>query len=396
MQNYDVILYELITSKDNICPQQRRLTKQVRMPAEAEALAARLSLDAQVRLYNTYAVNTTTAWRVADLDAATVAALEMARRGQTLSAFRTFRQRGRAGDQRLLPSFFLSDAPLVASLRAAAWLGPCPELPCLLLDWARWRSPTQAGGLPPTLTPLLGHLLALDWPGATKLAFAQQLVSGLPDAGAWGGAALSDVEVRVKARNTECCRVLQDVLDAGGVNVTKVAILYGAYHVDDLRAKLAGMGLQPVAADDGEQQLTAWSMPLPRPVLPSAAAPAASAVAGAVYLFLGALDWVVALDFFVDAARRTAVVFAGGGGAGMEGQPVHTAAVTALLHALLGLGTPVDQATANAFVLSPDDVIVELSLLVVWAVWYVQRHVGLLVAAGAIGIRWDKGLFDGD
>ena len=30
--------------------------------------------------------------------------------------------------------------------------------------------------------------------------------------GAWGGAALSDTEVRVRARNAECCRVLMGFL----------------------------------------------------------------------------------------------------------------------------------------------------------------------------------------
>jgi hypothetical protein len=390
MQQYDTVLYELITSTDNV-DAHNTLTKAIRMPATAEALATRLRLDAQVRLYNTFAVNSSR-WRVADLDAATVAAMETRRRGETLSAFRAFQRRGRAGDdQRLLPSFFLPDAPLVATLRAAAWLLPSPELPCLLLDWSRWRSPTRAGGLPPTLTPLLGYLLALDYPGAAKLAFAQQLVAGLPDAGAWGGGALSDVEVRVKARNAACVDVLRTVLEESVTPDAKVAILYGAYHVDDLRDRLAEAGYVASRVENA-RQLTAWTMPLPRPVLPPAAAPVATVVAGAAYLFFGALDWGVALDFFVDAARRVVAADTGP-------QPVHTAALTALLHRVLDLGTPSGGGPpggTSSLQLSPDDVVVQLSFLVVWTVWYVQRHASLLVSAGAIGVRWDRGLFDDD
>ena len=55
---------------------------------------------------------------------------------------------------------------------------------------------------------LLYNIGKLKLSEVRKLAFAQQLVSGAIDSGFWGGQAKSNVEVRVTARNKECCRIL--------------------------------------------------------------------------------------------------------------------------------------------------------------------------------------------
>jgi hypothetical protein len=192
-----------------------------------------------------------------------------------------------------MKNFYLSDAAFISTLRYLSWLGPCPEFSCLLLDWSRWNNPTKAGGLPAVLLPIFELVSKGNLVAAKKLAFAQQLISGVPDAGSWGGEALSDIEIRVKARNIECCRVLQCFLDeheenskdlsldldgssdkeqksqisesqllkVGPPTILKVAILYGAYHIGDLSTKLKAMGLQAGSVSS----LTAWSMESPSP-----------------------------------------------------------------------------------------------------------------------------------
>ena len=111
--------------------------------------------------------------------------LEAQRRPITVSSFYKSRLAGRAWREQLIPSFQLTlpDAGIATVLRVLSWLAPCPELGCLLLDWSRWRQPTKAGGVPLALFPIVRYLLRLDFAAARKLAFAQQLIAGIPDAG---------------------------------------------------------------------------------------------------------------------------------------------------------------------------------------------------------------------
>ena len=157
----------------------------------------------------------------------------------------------------------------------------------LLLDWSRMNP--KPGGLSRILIPIIENVLVGNMKEARRLAFTQQLLSGMPDMGGWGGAAKSDVEVRVIARNKECCRVLKEVLskvevdkdlamieidgtaredstpmDSGRVSKIddagalveeereegnsgkpfRVAVLYGAYHISDLTQRFEAMGLE--------------------------------------------------------------------------------------------------------------------------------------------------------
>ena len=365
-----------------------------------------------------------------------------------MASFRANRSAGWAREERFLRKFFLSDIALITALRYLSWLGPCPEFSCLLLDWSRWNQPTKAGGLPPALLPIIENVSMGNIFAARKLAFAQQLISGVPDSGSWGGEALSDTEVRVKARNTECCRVLKGFLEEheqAAKNPTipvpvqststektprtnskisstsanteiksselKIAILYGAYHIEDLSAKLRAMGLKAESASS----LTAWSMEYPsistssdhlikenvrKEVLHShtaekqtffgakTIAKALSSIRGSglsisvagictIYLVICALDWWLMIDFLVEVVQ--------------------------------GLGNSVSSGTANSIVtgfvrhiiagevgepLSEDAKIVEISLSVLYSLAYVQRHLWALRAASSVGVQWDRGLFD--
>jgi hypothetical protein len=372
----------------------------------------------------------------------------MARRKSTVASFRASRFAGRAWERQLMNNFFLSDITFITSLRYLSWLGPCPEFSCLLLDWSRWNQPTKAGGLPVVLLPIFEHISNGNFFAAKKLAFAQQLISGVPDAGSWGGEALSDTEVRIKARNTECCRVLQCFLEEHSNTVQesipitqeeinqikdrplllppehlKIAILYGAYHISDLSKRLTKMGLKK----ESTSALTAWSMDSPftdplHSLSPSSLSPLSSSISSetvesqlkvekdisttennddnqkysdrsspfsknalltalvgivcTTYLVLGALDWLVLIDFLVEIVKRiasTTVVS-------------KDSFISSLLNQLI-------ENNSN-FSLTENDKVFEISFAVVYTVAYIQRHLAAQRTASFIGVQWDRGLFE--
>ena len=482
MKEYDIVLYELITDTKNCLNQEgkdfkRQLNKEI-FSSDAARLASRFDLDTQINLYNSIVWKESCAycsnWYVADLDAAEVARLEAPRRGLTLSSFHSSRLAGRAWQEQLLKSFFLPDRAIVTTLRLMSWLGPCPELSCLLLDWSRWSNPTKAGGLPFAIVPITQYLLRFNLKGAKKLAFAQQLISGMPDAGAWGGEALSDIEVRVRARNAECCRVLMHFLEEYSEQVSlasthphgttssnpviaplKVAILYGAYHIDDLQTKLQALGLkkdQVAVGATAVSKLAAWTMIGPsssstsiqsssdaslRSSLPDAPLDALSSLTGVIeppddatrspsvtdlvamdptvtittavacvaYLFLGALDWFLLLDFVVDTLRHlagagtyvsevwnTATSTVGMADVDKQETPIHVSFVASVLHEAFGMGG--EGSSRDSF--TDDDRLFELSAVVLYSLAYVQRHLSALRTVSAVGVQWDRGLFDDD
>ena len=487
MKDYDVVLYELITDVRNFRTldgkdYKRQLNKAI-YSAEASKLAKSFDLDTQINLYNSILRNDVACcgnWYIADLDAVEVARLEASRRDLTLSSFHSSRYAGRAWREQLLKSFFLPDTAIITTLRLMSWLGPCPELSCLLLDWSRWSNPTKAGGLPFAIIPITQYLLQFNLGAARKLAFAQQLISGMPDAGAWGGEALSDIEVRVRARNAECCRVLMCFLQEYDEKVSmspqraqdsqnttpqvtntsspivpplKVAILYGAYHVDDLQTKLQSMGLKKLQTATGTcdtGKLAAWTMTgptapsksssssssssstqlttcdaaTPRPVLPNsplrplsslsslvessedfgntpsitdlittdATVTITTAVACLAYLFVGALDWFLLLDFVLDTLRHLAdAVWTSAGFLTTVGsQETHVSIVASVLHEAFGMGSDSDGSFTD------DDRLFELSAVVLYTLAYIQRHLSALRTVSSVGVQWDRGLFDDD
>lgn len=310
MDAYDVVLYELITDDANTMTNghRRQLLGSIDLySAKTEALARAYGLDDQLSL-DLAQPN----WYIADLDAAAVRRLEGPRKPDVLKTFWASRMGGRAFGQLYLKSFFLEDATFITILRLISWLAPCPEISCLLVDWSRSSTPSKGGGVPlfTAVIPFCMNLVNCRFAEARRIAFAQQLLTGLPDSGRFGGEAMSDTDVLVRARNEECMRVV-DLFVAEANNRSsgsgeraecKIALLYGAYHCIDLQSRLRSRGFALTRSSTA----TAWTMSYPSGGAEDhdvATAREALSVAalGLAYLLLGAADWFILLRFTSDA-----------------------------------------------------------------------------------------------
>ena len=261
----------------------------------------------------------------------------------------------------------------------------------------------------------------------------------LPMQGEWGGESQSDISVRVLERNKECIRIIQrfiaDVNKSNdqkkakatlsssfslpSVDTTesidqafKVAVLYGVYHVDDLKTKIVNdLGLQAVTIPSSASSLCAWTIPLPSSVTTTTTSSIDStelkaqqttletassdvlqlkpetivimALLSVGYLILGTLDWVVlvkvALEVFTQAVHW-----------GPSQQEPMAAVLSAVSSADFSGLTSVDADTS----VSSSSPIAFLVFFIGYFVLYVQRHLQLLRSISAFGIQWDRGLFD--
>lgn len=438
-ENYDLVLYELITSEDLVSYAEgdrdasrvrKQLTTKV-VASRADGLAQQYNLSLQLDRLDLLRDN----WFIADLSKEVIDKLEGERMSLTNNRFLASQIGGRGFSERItLRNFFLSDSTFITLLRLLSWLLPCPEAAILLLDWSR-MSP-RPGGLPPVLVPMFENLLAGDLEEARKLAFAQQLLSGLPDAGGWGGAARSDVEVRVRARNKECCRVLgsflqeakgEAVVEGGDKGPRKVALLYGAYHVADLHERLLRLGLRPSAGDAKTHVvpsgLVAWSMKRPRPRLrPFSMGLASDSRTALVAAELETSSSSPSTSSSAEERSSQPSVWVRDTPAS-RGQESHTESLRTLavvllpLYLLLGAvdwslaQSLLAQALSTALKGSSSGLadtaglglglssgsgsgasLVALSLLYLGS--YVQRHAGLLQTLAGTVVQWDRPLFD--
>jgi len=413
-EEHEVVLYELITDISNTDSVAggplRRLARPIASPA-AESLAAKFSLQTQLSLPLQERPN----WFIADLDAETVRSLEAPRAPLVRLAYWGSQITGRTGAAPVLPKFFLSDTTFFTALRLLSWLAvPCPELTVLLLDWSRARrggtgpgngdrgeASTRAkpnnrdsgvGGLPSAVIPVLKLASVGQLDLARKLAFAQTLVSGVPDSGSWGGEARSDVEVRVRSRNKECIKCIEWVLLKGLEDVRarsavpgpgsgsgsegrlwkqpppdrplSIAVLYGVYHIGDLHTRLKRLGFklqqqQQQKESKGESEaLRAWEINLTTGQAVSFGGAALLGTAAAAYLVLGTLDWLLLLRLGLQT------VLSGGA------------------DSVLGQG---DAELSSA---------VDWGFMAVYAILYYQRHAMVLRAVSNVGVAWDRGLFE--
>jgi hypothetical protein len=415
VQNCSTVLFELITSAENTsvggknAVHKKRLTRPVQAKIPGSLLSD-FSLCSQLDMDLTRPN-----WYIADLDAATVASLESQSTDKRNTDFIRSVAYGRGRLFPFLKNFYVSDTPLLNALRLLAWLAPCPELACLLIDWARAQPQASVS---PLLVPMLDHLTdALtpfahtlpNWDGSRsgvtqslfdqllcnlrkrreslrmvrKLAFAQQILSGVADSGAWGGETRSDISVRVYARNAECCRILDAFVEEAAqtsdisANCTgrvEIAVIYGAYHIADLTKRLCEEHAYCInTGNKSVENLTAWSIPLSRNCTkPSGASTQArtlvtAAVIAAVYLVVNAVDWWVLLQLLTHLVQEiTMNAHIYGSFSGSSTRDMTSAASMALMSA---------------------------GKVALYAVLYVLRHNAILRSLSYSAVHWDKGLF---
>lgn len=231
----------------------------------------------------------------------------------------------------------------------------------------------------------------------------------MPDSGGWGGEAQSDIEVRVRARNEECCRILSNLLRDRAAYVSehdtaakevKIAILYGAYHIADLATKFTEeMGLKYDEEFNIKAQFfNAWtiekeatvkenadilrietSKPLPSSIFGEfsellskiggglAISPKSVIIAftaASFYLFIGALDWYILLKIVA--------------------QDIEVSQLTSLIPQKVG---------ANPFMSAADPLTTSITFTAAYVILYLQRHFYALRSISSVGIQWDRGLF---
>jgi len=375
LQDYDVVLYELITSKEYIhthpeSPWIRQLIQPLYSKL-TEKLAEQFRWNHQMVL-----PMTKEGWYIADLDSETIQRLESANLMKIQRDYWWSILAGRSFSQRFLTKFMISDQSFVSFLRFLTWLTPCPEINALLIDWARMQP--RAGGISPFILPILHKLSKFQYLDASRLAFTQQLLSGLADAGSWGGEAQSDIAVRITARNQECCRTLRFFLsNLPNKNISsahptmKVAVLYGAYHIQDLKRRfveelrmkmdlkykksLTVWSISSLGTEDldlnGEVQWTQGKQDLLLKLLDFSTT-TILAISALAYVALGVIDWWIGLELILKNFE-------------------HILSVTEEIQ----------------------DKIVFSSATLAYIVLYVQRHLYFLRKISYVGIQWDRGLF---
>lgn len=450
MSDYDVVLFELITSRDNVLESinddfqlfRKKLRTKIYSP-QAEQLARQYGLVAQTEKFDMQQER----WFLADLDAETIRLLEQENLNMMKSNYWRSILGGRTFAMPLLDKFFLPDQLLINSLRFVSWLTPCPELGCVLLDWSRMMP--RAGGISRLVLPMMERIAAGDLAQARKLAFAQQLLSGVPDSGecqscilllrkkrahlklltrigAWGGEAMSDTKVRVSERNAECCRVLRGFVSEYQQSILskkilqtcldelpelKVAILYGAYHVKDISERLRSeWKATRVPVENGN--LVAWSVSgeiqsngdtvsiknedFSDMRFINSRSIATIGLFSALYLFFGAVDWWVLLELITKAIQ-------GLSSSSFTSTSVDAVAVDADVNVKTMQLTLDTSKIAKEIVTNIQNFRVEklpsdsntnlLLFLISYSVLYIQRHLFLLRKISAFGIQWDRGLF---
>jgi hypothetical protein len=268
-EQYDRVCFELIAD-EALAPADasgaRRLAEPLRATAEQRQLAARQGLAPQVDELDMCRPH----WVLADVSRDEL---------QTLEADADARGAG-------APNLGLEAVRTVALghrglgraawLRPFAWLLPAPEAALLLDDWV-----SSGGAAPaPILAALAQALLRLDVPTASQLSFAQTLASGET---AQRGTRAADL---VRARNARAVEAVEAAVASGS---ERVAVLYGALHMRDLRARL-GSKFELRRVSEPEWR-TAWAIDTPPSALP-AAGPVGAALFSLLLLAVDGSDWL--------------------------------------------------------------------------------------------------------
>ena len=285
--------------------------------------------------------------------------------------------------------------------------------------------------------------------------------------GEWGGESQSDIAVRVLERNKECIRVIQRFITdatnkpsdhengvetsrlASSLDITesidnkafKIAVLYGVYHIDDLKTRIVNeLGLQSVPVPTSTSSIAAWTIPLPSSVMTATATATTSsnskttdalpselksaleitptsasssdtlqlkpetvaimALLSVGYLVLGTFDWIVLVKVALEVFTQTAVTAHWGPGPTPDQVETAKTAATVItqqqMNILSGMSSVGVNTADTDYLLSSSSSspIAFLLFFVGYYVLYVQRHLQLLRSISAFGIQWDRGLFD--
>jgi len=368
-EQYDRTLFELIVDGSLVTTQQdeatgtqvRRLSTPLRAAPALKELAARNGLDTQVEALDC----TRSRWVLADVT----------RRQLSVQEARLQQPGLASGRNTLAPGFGTLAAPLRlllvgptgsnknsqgSALRPLLSFLPAPELCWLLDDWI------TAGGpeLSPALAPLADALGRFDLGAARRLSFALTLAAGeTTQEGSLAGAL-------VRWRNA---RAVEEVEVARAAGCTKVALLYGALHMRDLRSRL----LQRYSLVSVAEPIwrTAWSVGVPAE---DKGAPGRSvlvlAAMSLVLLAVDAFDWIDCTEAVLRtvAVQLTPAIGAlapelyGGGGGGLGAAAANAAANA-----------------ANAATDTPAGALLE-------ALLYLARHALLYLALQRWAFEWDS------
>jgi hypothetical protein len=207
IQQNDVILYELITSKDNIISKDmsytdfndvdndnenynyddgnrkfKKVLKNEVYSQQLDILSVQYNLTHQLNEFNNYHLgrqqqyrrqtridknmdsyhddndndddddddddyknDNYNNWYIADLTSEKINKLENKNKFQISLNYLLNLLFGRNFNQQLIKKSLFSDRYLISFLRIFIWFIPCPELSCLLIDWSRMPSPLYAG-----------------------------------------------------------------------------------------------------------------------------------------------------------------------------------------------------------------------------------------------------------
>ena len=243
---YDRVLFEFLVDESVVetdASGVRRLKTPLSASPTLAALAASNRLTTQVEALDCMADER---WVLADVSRAELAAKEVddaftepfadaPKRANIIAPLRNLLGSGPANAQNPFWRLLLC-------------LLPAPEAALLLDDWV------ASGGavIAPALRALIVAVGRLDFGAASRLSFAQTLASGESTQDGTLAGAL------VRWRNA---RALEEVDRALSDGATRIALLYGALHMRDLRLKLQGKyRLESVSEP---KWTTAWTIQLP-------------------------------------------------------------------------------------------------------------------------------------
>lgn len=322
---YEEVLFELIVDESLVAlgsepatiRATRRLSKPLRASEQLRTLAERNGLRTQVDSLDCLQPN----WVLADVTRRELSIQERRLQAPGLATGRNTLAPGFGALSMPLRLLIVGPASLGSTqasvLRPLLYLLPAPEACLLLDDWVASGGATPA----PALLPLVGAIGRFDWTAARQLSFAQTLTSGeTTQEGSLAGAL-------VRWRNA---RAVDEVDAAVRAGRRRVALLYGALHMRDLRSRL--LQRYDLVSVGSPRWRTAWRVQVPPNDGEGDGSLLILIVLIVGLLALDAADWIECVETILQAAVSAAV-----GGPGSLAEAGGAATLYLGRHALLYL-----------------------------------------------------------